>query len=80
VLAEDTPGLDLQLPMPSKPTDQTLLTTGRKFARDAEPFSSQLVAHGMPVAFLNTNAVIASGLAAVRSLTPSSPTIYAKTR
>jgi len=36
VLAEDTPGLEQQFKAPRKPTDQTLLTAGRKFARDAE--------------------------------------------
>ena len=41
-----------QFEVPAPATDQTLLATGRKFARDAEAFSSQFVAHGMPVTFL----------------------------
>jgi len=36
-----------------------LLTAGRKFARDAEPFSSQFVVHGMPVTFVaDLNALV----------------------
>jgi hypothetical protein len=97
VLAEDAPGLDLQFPMPNSVSDQTLLTTGRKFVRDAELLRSQFLAHGMPANFVadlnalvdgferavrdrglgrearraarvSTQAALASGLAAVRSL------------
>ena len=52
VLAADAPGLDQQFHLPHKPTDQTLLTAGRKFARDAEPLSSRFVLHGMPVTYI----------------------------
>ena len=52
VLAAEIPGLDQQFELSNPPTDQALLTTGRKFARDAEALSNQFVAHGMPVAFV----------------------------
>jgi len=52
VLAADTPGLDQQFAMPSPATDQALLTAASKFARDAEPLSSQFLAHGMPATFI----------------------------
>jgi hypothetical protein len=52
VLAEEAPGLDLHFEVPSPATDQMLLTTGRKFARDAEPLSSRFVAHGMAATFV----------------------------
>jgi hypothetical protein len=52
VLAGDAPGLEQQFHVPSPATDQTVLTTGRKFARDAEPLSSQFLAHGMPETFI----------------------------
>jgi hypothetical protein len=97
VLAEDAPGLDLQFQVPNPASDDTLLTTGRKFAGDAAPLASQFVTQGMPTTFVadlqalvdgferalrdrgmgrkqrqaaraHTNAVLASGLAAVRSL------------
>ena len=59
VLAEDAPGLDEQFPMPAGLSDQSLLTTGRKFARDVEPFTSQFIAHGMPVTFVaDLNALV----------------------
>jgi len=47
VLRQDTSGLVEQFEVPAAAADQTLLTTGRKFARDAEAFSSQFIAHGM---------------------------------
>jgi len=51
--------IGLQFEVPNSPTDQTLLTTGRKFACDAEAFSSQFVAHGMPATFLaDLNALV----------------------
>jgi hypothetical protein len=97
VLAADAPGLDQQFPMPYSISDQTLLTTGRTFVRDAEPLRSQFLAHGMPAGFVDdlnalvdgferalrdrglgrearraarasTEAALASGRAAVRSL------------
>ena len=97
VLRQDKSGLVEQFEVPAAAADQTLLTTGRKFARDAEAFSTQFIAHGMPVTFLtdlnalvdsfesalrdrglgsearraarlSTKALLASGLAAVRSL------------
>jgi hypothetical protein len=53
VLAEGgAPGLDSQFEVPAPLTDQTLLTTGRKFARDVEPFSSQFVMRGMAATFV----------------------------
>jgi len=52
VLAGGEAGLDQQFKVPAAATDHTLLTAGRKFAQDAEPFSSQFVAHGMPATFL----------------------------
>jgi hypothetical protein len=59
VLAQDAPGMDQQFEVPTPATDQTLLTAGRKFARDAESFSSQFLAHGMPVTFLaDLNALV----------------------
>jgi len=97
VLRQDASGLVEQFEVPAAAADQTLLTAGRKFARDAEAFSSQFIAHGMPATFLadlnalvdrfesalrerglgsearraaslTTKALLASGLAAVRSL------------
>src|SRR4030095_4002541 len=41
VLATDVPGLDEQFPMVAGLSDQRVLTAGRKFARDVEPFTSQ---------------------------------------
>ena len=52
VLSKEEPGLDKQFQVPNQATDHTLLTTGRKFARDAEPFSSEFVAQGMPATFV----------------------------
>jgi hypothetical protein len=52
VLRQGDPGLVQQFEVPAPATDQTLLATGRKFARDAEAFSSQFVAHGMPGTFV----------------------------
>jgi hypothetical protein len=47
-----TPGLEDKFVLPDKPGDQELLTTGRLFARDAEPFKAQFIAHAMPQTFL----------------------------
>ena len=67
VLAKDTAGLDQQFEVPTKPTDRAVVTTGRKFARDAAAFSSQFLAQGMPVAFLaDLNALIDSFERALR--------------
>jgi hypothetical protein len=67
VLAEDAPGLDLQFPMPTSVSDQTLLTTGRKFVRDAELLSSPFLAHGMPASFVaDLNALVDGFERAVR--------------
>jgi hypothetical protein len=51
-LADDAPGLDPQFQVSAAAADQRLLTTGRKFVRDIEPFSTQCLAHGMPVTFI----------------------------
>jgi len=52
VLARDAPGLDQQFRVPAEPSDPNLLTAGRKFTRDVEPWTSQFIAHGMPVTFV----------------------------
>lgn len=52
VLAEDAQGLDRQFELPHPATDQAMLTAGRKFARDAEPFSKAFIAHGMTSTFV----------------------------
>lgn len=52
VLAEDAQGLDRQFELPDPATDPAMLTAGRKFARDAEPFSKEFIAHGMKSTFL----------------------------
>jgi hypothetical protein len=51
VLGQDGSGVAEQFEVPAPATDQTLLTAGRKFARDAEALSSQFIAYGMPVTF-----------------------------
>jgi len=59
VLAKDTPGLDEQFPVLTQPSDQRLLTAGRKFARDVELLTSQFIARGMPVTFVtDLNALV----------------------
>src|SRR5262245_31427083 len=59
VLAADAPGLDVQFPMPNSVSDQALLTTGRKFVRDAELLRSQFLGHGMPESFVaDLNALV----------------------
>src|SRR5262245_35121916 len=59
VLAKHVPGLNQQFEVPIEPSDQRLLTTGRKFARDVEPSGSQFLAHGMPVTFVaDLNALV----------------------
>jgi hypothetical protein len=52
-IAEDTPGLEDKFHLPDQRTDQALLTAGRVFANDAEPFRSTFVAHAMPKAFVD---------------------------
>jgi hypothetical protein len=52
VMADGTPGLEDKFHLPDPQTDETLLTAGRVFARDAAGFKSQFVAHGMPKTFL----------------------------
>jgi len=67
VLSADAPGLDQQFEVPFPASDQTLLTTGRKFARDVEPFRSQFLAHGMPATFVaDLNALVDSFERAMR--------------
>ena len=61
VLAADAPGLDVQFPMPNSLSDQALLTTGRKFVRDAELLRSQFLAHGMPASFVADLNALADG-------------------
>ena len=51
-IAGDTPGLKDKFRVPVPRTDQALLTAGRLFARDAEPFKDQFLAHAMPQTFL----------------------------
>ncbi len=59
VLRQDNSALVQQFEVPAPATDQTLLNTGRKFARDAEALSSHFIAHGMPATFLtDLNALV----------------------
>jgi hypothetical protein len=51
-MSEDTPGLEDKFRLPVRGSIQTLLTAGRLFARDAEAFESQFIAHAMPPTFL----------------------------
>jgi hypothetical protein len=61
VLATGAPGLGREFEVPTDASDQRLLTTGRKFARDVEPFSRQFLAHGMPATFVaDLNALVDS--------------------
>jgi hypothetical protein len=61
VLAKDAPGLNHQFELSPEASDQWLLTTGRKFARDVAPLSSQFLAHGMPATFVaDLNALVDS--------------------
>jgi len=52
VVASEVTGLDRQFQVPSPATDQTLLTLGRRFVRDAEPLTSRFLTQGMPATFL----------------------------
>jgi hypothetical protein len=61
------PALLQQFEVPVSATDQALLATGRKFARDAEAFSPQFIAHGMPTTFVaDLNALVNEFEAALR--------------
>ena len=51
-IAWDTPGLEDRFHIPRRRSDQDLLTTGRLFARDAEAFKEQFLAHAMPETFV----------------------------
>jgi len=51
-LAGDTPGVSGKFRLPSGQAEQTLLATGRAYARDAEPFASAFIAHGLSATFL----------------------------
>jgi len=51
-IAADTPDLKDKFRVPVPRTDQALLTAGRLFARDAEEFKDQFLAHAMPQTFL----------------------------
>jgi len=51
-IAESTPGLEDKFKVPEGATDQELLTAGRLFVRDAEPFVPQFVAHALPQTFV----------------------------
>ena len=52
-IAGDAPGLKDKFRVPVPRTDQALLTAGRLFARDAEEFKDQFLAHAMPQTFLS---------------------------
>ena len=57
--ADVTPGLHRQFEVSTEASDQRLLTTGRKFAREIEPLSSQFLAHGMSATFVaDLNALV----------------------
>ena len=67
VLRHDDASLIQQFEVPAPASDQTLVNTGRKFARDAAALSSQFIAHGMPEAFLaELNALVDSFDTALR--------------
>ena len=51
-IARDTPGFEDRFHVPSPRSDQALLTAGRLFARDAEVFRDQFLAHAMPQTFV----------------------------
>jgi hypothetical protein len=52
VLRHDDASLIQQFEVPAPASDQTLVNTGRKFARDAAALGPQFIAHGMPAAFI----------------------------
>ena len=51
-IAESTPGLGDKFALPAGATDQELLTAGRLFVRDAEPFKAQFIALALPQTFV----------------------------
>ena len=51
-IARDTSGFEDRFHVPSPRSDQALLTAGRLFARDAEVFRDQFLAHAMPQTFV----------------------------
>ena len=51
-IARDNPGFEDRFHIPEPRSDQALLTAGRLFARDAEVFKEQFLAHAMPQAFV----------------------------
>lgn len=51
-LSDDTPGLGDTFHLPPLLNHQTLLTAGRRFASEAETFSSLFVTHGLPATFI----------------------------
>jgi len=51
-IAESTPGLEDKFQLPVQGSDQELVAAGRMFARDAEAFKAQFLAHAMPKKFL----------------------------
>jgi hypothetical protein len=51
-MTADMPDQESKFGVPARLTDAVLLTTGRQFVRDAEPFKSQFILHGMPETFL----------------------------
>jgi len=68
VLRHDDSSLLQQFEVPAPASDQTLVNTGRKFARDAAALSTQFIAHGMPVAFITElNALVDGFEAALRN-------------
>ena len=52
-IADSTPGLEDKFVLPTAATDQELLTAGRLFVRDAEPFTAQFIALALPQTFVN---------------------------
>jgi len=61
VLCHEVPGLDHEFEVPASANDVTLLTIGRKFARDAGTYSKQFIAHGMPATFLADVSALVDG-------------------
>jgi molecular chaperone GrpE (heat shock protein) len=52
-IAESTPGLEDKFALPEGANDQELLTAGRLFVRDAEPFKAQFIALALPQTFVS---------------------------
>ena len=51
-IGQNTPGLEDKFRNPNPRTDQSLITAGRLFARDAEAFKAQFIARAMPKTFI----------------------------